>query len=95
VSKPVFSLQQVIDQITRYNVAWSSSLILYTFPTYAPSSAANEQRWQEFSAMSAEDKTAVRVALGQLSEITNLKFEERAYSGSIAGTISFARTGRI
>jgi serralysin len=87
--KPIFTIEQVINQLTRSGTAWNGvgsnpvpnaglGTITYSFFDFASQVYSSEQ--SEFQPLSAAQRNAVRDAFALLGEIINVTFVE----GSVA-----------
>ncbi|MFN3944456.1 MAG: M10 family metallopeptidase C-terminal domain-containing protein [Allosphingosinicella sp.] len=86
--KPVFTLPQVIAQLTRTGLSYSENALYFTFPTSMPAAWSNHPQRSTFYPFSEAQKQAARIAFEEIGSITNLKFVELPYDGNVGGRIS-------
>src|SRR4029078_12455126 len=75
MAKPVWTNQQVIDNLTRSNLEWSSATVSFGFPTTAPAWSMGDEG-NAFSAFTETQKAAARAALGLWDDLITVDFVE-------------------
>ena len=81
--KPVWTLDQVTDNLSRWNAAWSlSEPINYSFYTSAP---AHHGAVQGFSAFSTAQRAALVRVFDLIEDVTALRFNQVPSNGQVPG----------
>ena len=81
--KPVWSLDQIVAALTRWDARWGPETVPYTFYTSAPAHLAGKQDWQGFVSFSPEQREAARLAMDLIADVANLHFIERPDDGTV------------
>jgi serralysin len=84
-TKPVWSLQQIVSNLVRWDARWAPAPISYSFYGGTPAHLAAKSDWKGFVSFTAEQRDATRLALGLISDLTGLQFVEKADDGSQPG----------
>lgn len=93
---PVFMLDQVIGQLTRWDARWASPNIEYSFYSSRPAHTVGDSWWNGFTAFTAAQQNAVALAFSLIADIVPLNFTRIADDGSAPrgddARITFARS---
>jgi serralysin len=84
-TKPVWSLQQIVSNLSRSDARWGEALVPYTFYGAAPAHLAAQSDWKGFVSFTGEQREATRLALELISDVADVQFVERADDGSEPG----------
>jgi serralysin len=89
--KPIWTLSQVVDNLTRWDQAWTGAgPIAYSFFDATPSYDTGWTYYQGFSPFSADQRAAAQLALQLISDVANVSFVQVPDNGSRTGRIDFA-----
>jgi serralysin len=83
-TKPVWSLPQIVDALTRWDARWPGE-VLYSFYGTTPAHLAGESDWNGFVSFSPEQRAAARDVFAMIAEIANITFREVPDDGSWPG----------
>jgi serralysin len=82
-SKPVWSLEQVVGSLTRWDARWASQPIPYTFYNATPAHLAGNPDWKGFVSFTPEQRLAAKFAMDLIADVANLSFVERPDNGTV------------
>ncbi|WP_321335703.1 M10 family metallopeptidase [Breoghania sp.] len=89
-AKPVFTLSQVIDQLTDPAQSWTSTTVTYGFTTVNPGYGSEASGYAPFS---AAQRSAAREAIALWDDLTNLTFVESSNGNTADIRFSNTTTG--
>ena len=85
-SKPEWTIEQVVEHLTRSGYSWSGDTVSYSFTTSNPGYGTEQTGWSGFS---AAQQAAGREAIGLWDDLIAISFTE---ASDQAGAIRFSNT---
>ena len=84
-TKPVWSLQQIVSNLARWDARWGPGPVPYTFYSATPAHLAAKSDWNGFASFTSQQQEAARLAFSLISDVAGIQFVERADDGSQPG----------
>jgi len=95
MDKPVWSIDQIVENLDRANIAWLSQPVSYSFLNAVPPGDWGDPAYSGFSAFLASQRSATHLAFDLYADVIDVDFVHAADGPSSNNRITFANSSTM